>query len=77
MSAQHGDCVGGKLILRRPRFVFGGFTRKPARVSSTDRSTRRVASSRSMSAHCSPSSSPRLMPVDKRQRGDRMEGVAL
>ena len=26
---------GGKVILRRPRFVFGGFTRNPAFVSST------------------------------------------
>ena len=36
-----------KVMLRRPRFVFGGFSRRPALVSSTDRSTRRVPASRS------------------------------
>ena len=51
------------MILRRPRLVFGGLRRKPALVSSTDRSTRRVPPSRSTSPHWSPSSSPRLMPV--------------
>ena len=53
----------GKPMLRRPRRVFGGFTLRPALVSSKDRSTRSTPRSRSMSDHCRASSSPRLKPV--------------
>ena len=48
---------------RRPCLVFGALTRSPWRVSSTARSTRSVARSRSMSPHWRPSSSPRRRPV--------------
>ena len=52
-----------KVMLRRPRVVFGGFSLRPARVSSTDRSTRRVPVPRSTSPHWRPRSSPRRMPA--------------
>ena len=54
---------GGMVIERLPCFVFGALNRRPAFVSSKERSTRTMPASRSTSCQRKANSSPRRMPV--------------
>ena len=56
-SAAEHDVVG-RVMVRLPRSVFGGLKRNPSLVSSSERSTRSVAASRSTSDNLSACSSP-------------------